>query len=170
MTHSLTPEYTIQHDDWQDILSAEQDFFNRALQKTAASLSLPSHDFSVSLVFMDDASIRELNRDYRNKDKATNVLSFPMFDDFSSMPDIEEALELGDIILALETVTKEASEQNKSLRDHVTHLLVHGFLHLCGFDHMTDTEAEEMEALEITILNEMGINNPYIDLSVDTLD
>lgn len=161
LSATLSPEYTVQHDTWNDILTQHQEFFDRALQESFAALTLPAHDFSVSIVLTDDAEIRELNRDYRHKDKATNVLSFPMFDDFSQMPDIEEALELGDIILALETIQAEADEQGKSLRDHLAHLLVHGFLHLCGFDHMTDAEAEEMEKLEIEILAAIGIADPY---------
>lgn len=161
----ITPEYTIQNDLWDNLLSQEKPFFDRVLQLAFSELALPHHDFSVSLVFTNDDEIRDLNREYRHQDKPTNVLSFPMFDDFTAMPDIEEALELGDIILGYETITREAAEQDKSLRDHVAHLLLHGFLHLCGYDHMTDAEAQEMEDLEITILQKSGIANPYLDQS-----
>lgn len=161
MTASLSIDYTVQNDAWKPLLKTEKDFFNHVLQQTQDVLNLPSHTFSVSLVFTDDASIQELNSDYRHKDKPTNVLSFPMFDDFSKMPDIEDALELGDIVLAYETILAESEEQEKTLRAHTAHLLVHGFLHLCGYDHMTDEEADEMEALEIAILGALGISDPY---------
>lgn len=105
----------------------------------------------ISIVLTNDAAIRTLNRDYRGKDKATNVLSFPQ----------EEPAMLGDIIIALETITREAEDQDKSFHDHFTHMLVHGCLHLLGYDHMNDDEAREMESLEIEILQRMNIKNPY---------
>lgn len=162
MTATLTADYTINDDAWQDLINDQQARFHTLLNEALAELALPPHEFSVSLVFTHDEEVQQLNRDYRQKDKPTNVLSFPMFDDFEQMPDIEESLELGDIILAYETVVREAEEQNKKLEDHVAHLLLHGFLHLCGFDHMTDDEAKEMEELEIAVLEKIGITDPYI--------
>lgn len=158
---TLSIDVTLQHPAWKEFYAQHEAFFEQALQHAFAELDFPSHDFSVSIVLMDDKEIRILNRDYRHKDKATNVLSFPMFEDFSDMPDIEDALELGDVILAYETIVQEAIDQEKPLRDHVAHLLVHGFLHLCGFDHMTPEEEQEMEALEIDILHKIGIADPY---------
>ncbi len=105
----------------------------------------------VSIVLADDAFIQNLNKEYRGKDKPTNVLSFPQGEPFS----------LGDIILARETITREAEDQKKSFDDHLSHLTVHGILHLLGFDHEEESEAEEMEALEIEILEKMGLKNPY---------
>ena len=105
----------------------------------------------ISLVLADDALIQGLNKQYRGKDKPTNVLSFPQDEEFS----------LGDIVLALETIEKEAREQNKTFRDHVIHLTVHGTLHLLGHDHENPDEAADMEELEIRILHKLGINNPY---------
>ena len=104
----------------------------------------------LSLAFVDDAAIQVLNRDYRHKDRPTNVLSFPMTGDM-----------LGDVVLARETIEREAKEQGKQFEDHVSHLIVHGFLHLLGYDHDDDKEAAEMEALEINALAQMGIDNPY---------
>jgi len=106
----------------------------------------------LSLVFTDDAQIQQLNRDFRDKDKATNVLSFP-----TPFPD---ALQ-GDIILAYETIAREAGDKHIPLRDHVLHLLIHGFLHLQGYDHQEDAEAQIMEAIEVRALRRLGIDNPY---------
>ncbi len=105
----------------------------------------------ITVVLADDAFVRGLNRDYRGKDKPTNVLSFP-----GDIP------HLGDIVLARETIEREAKEQGKTFRDHAAHLLVHGTLHLLGYDHMKAKEAEIMEALEIKILNKLAISNPYL--------
>ncbi|SDF75031.1 MULTISPECIES: rRNA maturation RNase YbeY [Thalassobaculum] len=110
----------------------------------------------ISLLLTDDAAQRALNRDHRGKDSATNVLSFPA----GFMPPAGPR-PLGDISLALETVVREAAEQDKSVADHVSHLLVHGTLHLLGYDHGDDAEAEEMEALEREILAGLGIADPY---------
>lgn len=112
----------------------------------------------LSLVFTDDASIREINAEWRNQDKPTNVLSFPAFPlEPGKMP----GPMLGDIIIARETVEREAVDLEKSFSDHLTHLLVHGFLHLFGYDHMEKDEAERMEDLETRILAELGLSDPY---------
>jgi len=105
----------------------------------------------ISIVLTDDTHIQALNRDYRGKDKSTNVLSFPQ----------DEPALLGDVICAHETIAREAEEQGKSFHDHFTHMLIHGALHLLGYDHETDEEAEEMESLEIEILSKLNIKNPY---------
>lgn len=113
----------------------------------------------LTVLFADDARVQELNRDFLGKDKPTNVLSFPASDE-ASEPDTEL---LGDIILARETVEREAIEQAKPLEAHIAHLVVHGFLHLLGYDHEDDEEAEEMEALETLILANLEIADPYAD-------
>jgi probable rRNA maturation factor len=113
----------------------------------------------VSLLFSDDARIRELNREWRGLDKPTNVLSFPAAD----ADRLTSAPVLGDIALAYETVRRESDEQHKPFRDHLTHLIVHGFLHLVGFDHETSDEAEEMEELERRALARLSIADPYAD-------
>lgn len=112
----------------------------------------------IAVVLADDATVRKLNRDYRGKDKPTNVLSFP--NDGGLAPDGEMA-PLGDVVLALETVVAEAKAQGKRAGDHVTHLVVHGVLHLFGHDHLKDAEARRMEALETKILAALGIADPY---------
>lgn len=126
---------------------------------------------SQTVALADDAAVQELNKQFRTKDMPTNVLSFPAYDDMGALraalaapvkaPHLENAGYLGDMILARETVEREAKEQGKAVRDHFCHLLVHGTLHLLGYDHMEDDEAEEMEALEISILAELSIANPY---------
>ena len=115
----------------------------------------------MSLVFTDDAHIRALNRKYRGKDKATNVLSFPAApaapggNRFGPL--------LGDIVVAEETVAREAADQGLTLDHHLTHLIVHGFLHLVGHDHETEAEAVVMERLETAILAAIGVADPYAD-------
>ncbi|MGQ3210329.1 MAG: rRNA maturation RNase YbeY [Shinella sp.] len=114
----------------------------------------------VSLVFTSDEEIRGINAEWRSQDKPTNVLSFPAF---PLTPGKMPGPMLGDIIFAEETLTREAGELGKSFDDHLTHLLVHGFLHLFGYDHMDDEEAEKMEGLETRILAELGLSDPYGD-------
>ena len=113
----------------------------------------------VSVKLTDDAEQRRLNRDYRGKDASTNVLSFPIGD---AAPGGGPMI-LGDVVLAFETVAREAAEQNKPRADHLRHLVVHGVLHLLGFDHETDAEAEVMEAREREILAGLGVPDPYRD-------
>ncbi len=116
----------------------------------------------VSITLTDDAAIKVLNKDHRGKDKPTNVLSFPDWDSLEDIPAGIGEVPVGDIIVAFETVQKEAVEQEKSLHDHFCHMITHGFLHLLGYDHMNDAEAEEMESLEVKILKTLDIPNPYL--------
>lgn len=109
----------------------------------------------VTLVLTNDAEMRVLNRTWRGKDAATNVLSFPADDEIS------EPGFLGDVVLAYETALREARAQNIALQDHVSHLVVHGVLHLLGFDHADDAQAEQMENLERKALASLGIADPY---------
>jgi probable rRNA maturation factor len=118
-----------------------------------SGVSLPA-DAEISVLFCDDGFIRDLNRKWRGIDQPANVLSFPAGGDVAS------ALLLGDIVIAFETASREAFEVGKPLRDHVAHLLVHGFLHLIGHDHIGAAEAETMEAVERAILGKLGIAGP----------
>jgi probable rRNA maturation factor len=105
----------------------------------------------------DDAFIETLNLKYRGKQKPTNVLSFPAQDP----DDPVSTHELGDIVLAYETIATEAKDQHKTIAHHVQHLIIHGFLHLMGYDHEVEEEATVMEGLEIQLLEKLGIANPY---------
>ena len=110
----------------------------------------------------DNARVHELNREWRGKDKPTNVLSFALLDgeepeEWQSQP----IRALGDIILARETVQSEAAEKGITLVSHATHLIMHGILHLLGYDHISESDAEEMERLEIRLLADLGIADPY---------
>lgn len=113
----------------------------------------------VSLLFTDDASIRKLNAQWRDKDKPTNVLSFPGSDPNG---DVYGPL-LGDIVFARETVVREAQEMGIDFSDHLSHLIVHGLLHLFDYDHQDNDESELMESLEKAILASIGIDDPYAD-------
>ena len=118
----------------------------------------PAMPIEVSLVFSNDEQVRAVNAEWRGQDKPTNVLSFPAF---PLVPGGKPGPMLGDIILARETVEREAGELEKSFTDHLTHLMVHGFLHLFGYDHMDGEEAERMESLETRILASLGLSDPY---------
>jgi len=159
-THEASP--------WPDALDWEA----RAAEAAAAALALtpwagladaaPLVEVAVRLT--DDAEVHALNRDFRGKDKPTNVLSFPqvqadLLDTLSNSDDGE--ILLGDIVLARETCAREADEKGISIADHATHLIVHGTLHLVGYDHMDDASAQAMEALEVKALASLGIANPY---------
>lgn len=108
---------------------------------------------------VDRVEMRELNRDFRQQDRPTNVLSFPAAT-ISGLP-ADAAQALGDIVLCAEIVCDEAAGQGKSVDDHWAHMLVHGTLHLLGYDHQVDEDAVEMEALEVKILSDHGVSDPY---------
>jgi probable rRNA maturation factor len=139
-----------------------------ALARQAAEAALArSHKrigrAELSLVLADDAAVRALNARWRGKDAPTNVLAFPVADPTILPPDGAPLL-LGDIVLAYETVSREAEEQHKPLADHLRHLVVHGVLHLLGYDHTNPADAAAMEDREIAILAELGVPNPYRDI------
>ena len=125
--------------------------------------ALPAAGGEVTVVLTDDEAIRKLNRDWRHMDKPTNVLSFPA----AQLPTpqrLEEAAvpaTLGDLVIAYETTVREAAAEGKPVAHHVAHLAVHGFLHLLGYDHESDEEADEMERLEAIILARLNIPDPY---------
>ena len=136
----------------KDLPSAEQ--FQQWLN--AAILPFQA-EAEVTIRLVDNDESQQLNFTYREKDYPTNVLSFP----FQCPPGVELPL-LGDLVICAPVVAKEAAEQNKPLHSHWAHMVIHGSLHLLGFDHINDDDAEQMEAEEITILQQLGITNPYL--------
>jgi probable rRNA maturation factor len=142
--------------------AAWRDRIARAVAAAAevAELDVPD-EAELSVVLTDDAAIRILNRDHRGKDKPTNVLSFPGF-----APDEDPTPLLGDIVVAFETVAREAGEEGKPIADHFSHLIVHGMLHLFGYDHETEADAEIMEEEERRILASLGIADPYAESDI----
>lgn len=143
-------QITVKNKKWKDILPKYRSICRRAISSV---LDLKSCE--VSIVLADDLFVHQLNLEYRNIDKPTNVLSFPVpFVDVPMRP-------MGDIVLALETVFCEAKEQKKSFEEHLTHLLIHGALHLSGYDHISDEEAKVMESLEIEKVTSLGFDDPY---------
>ncbi len=117
----------------------------------------------VTVRLVDEAEMTELNQNYRGKTGSTNVLSFPVEDDFDLAHSEDDGLPslLGDIVICHQVIEREALEQNKSSRAHYAHMVTHGILHLHGYDHLDDSSAEQMEALEAQILSYSGFENPY---------
>lgn len=166
----MHPAYTIDvastGADWSQVCPRANDLARRAarlaLDRALSAALVQQECLELCIVLADVASQRRLNRDYRGVDAATNVLAFPAWEPGRRTPAGAPVL-LGDVVLALETVAREASEQDKPIADHLHHLIVHGVLHLLGYDHMTPTEAAVMEALETSILVELGVPDPYRD-------
>ena len=150
----LQIDIRIQSQLWDGQPLAEKIVRNSVL---AAATALSTAGGEVSIVLTDDSAIRTLNRDWRGIDKPTNVLSFP-----ASGPDTGEGLRLlGDIVIAFETLERECTDENRDFLHHLAHLAVHGFLHLNGYDHETDAQAEAMEGLESKIMTRLNLPDPY---------
>lgn len=160
MSTDLHIDINIQAGDWSRAIPDVEKACQRAIQAALQKVESFNGPVEVSVLLSNDDAIQVLNRDWRGKDKPTNVLSFPAQEDDS--PPGAPIL-LGDIAVAFETLDREAKAQEKSFADHFCHLLVHGMLHLLGFDHETDEDADEMEPLEIEILAGLGIASPYSD-------
>lgn len=156
MQAPLSIAFAVNAEGWPENLEAvAETAIREALKQSEAEVTGVTE---VSVVLTDDAEQRELNRQWRGFDKSTNVLSFPQIEPFAPVSGL-----LGDITLARETVEKEAEEMGISFEAHFTHLVVHGFLHLLGYDHIEEEDAEEMEGLETDILATLGIADPYAD-------
>jgi len=124
-----------------------------ALEISKAEIFAPAE---LSIVLTNDGKQQALNKKWRGQDRPTNVLSFPQIEPFAPVGGL-----LGDIVLAYETVFEQAREQQKTLCDHLSHLVVHGFVHILGYDHQTGIEASQMESLEVRVLAHLGIADPY---------
>ena len=154
-------------EEWDSSRSWER-LARRAAEAAIAESAFPDltetdRPVELSVTLTSDEHVRELNAKWRNKDKATNVLSFPMADELDLSRANVSAMELllGDIVLAHGVCEAEAAEQGVSLEQHATHLMVHGTLHLLGYDHHDDSEAADMEVREVRALKRLGISNPY---------
>ncbi|QPM91892.1 rRNA maturation RNase YbeY [Pseudooceanicola algae] len=156
-------------DRWQDI--DLDTLAETAGLATLAHLSLDPDGFEICVMGCDDARIAELNTEFRDKPTPTNVLSWPAEDlapedegarpHAPSPPDFPGPVELGDIAISFDTCTREAESARLPFADHVSHLVVHGILHLLGYDHIRDGDAELMEEIEVEILGKLGIPDPY---------
>ncbi len=159
----------IEDDRWEAL--ALEPLANQAVRAALGYLGLPEQGFTLCVMGCDDARIAVLNAEFRGKATATNVLSWPSEDRAPETPGAaplppepgppEMPEELGDIAIAYETCLQEAASAGLAPRDHVTHLVVHGFLHLLGYDHENDADAAIMEGHEICILARLGVNDPY---------
>jgi len=165
----MLTDIIIEDDRWREV--AFNALAETAAQATLAHLGMAADLFEIAVLACDDARIAELNADFRDKDKATNVLSWPSEErgvavdgDVPALPEqgfpgmLEE---LGDIAISYDTCAREAAEAGKTIAEHVTHLMVHGTLHLLGYDHVRDKDATLMEGLETIILGKMGLADPY---------
>jgi len=159
MTAALAVDVTIEGADWPvllpDAAAIAEETATVAWRHVARPAAGPAE---LSILLADDATVRRLNRAHRGQDKPTNVLSFPIGDTISvaGVP-----IMLGDVVLASGVVAREAVEQGKTAIAHFRHLVVHGVLHLAGYDHIADGDAEIMEALEVEILAALAVPNPY---------
>ncbi|ALE03404.1 rRNA maturation RNase YbeY [Bartonella ancashensis] len=156
----ISIDITVNSPEWDDeklLYSITQ----KALIAVTSHLSLFDTVSELSLLFTNDEYMTQINAQWRKKNYPTNVLSFPAF---PLKVGQKPGLMLGDIILARETIAREAEEGKKSFHDHLTHMIVHGILHLLGYDHETNDEAHQMEELEKDILQKISIKNPYTEL------
>ena len=163
-------DLVVNHEAWEETGLELDEFAEDVIADALAMAEIPEElagrEIEVCVVLTNDAEIHELNRDYRGMDKPTNVLSFANLESDSAADELameDMPFALGDVIIAWETMQREALEQHKKFEDHLRHMLVHGALHLLGYDHMTEEEAAEMEGLEIRILEKMSVENPYAD-------
>lgn len=158
--------------NWNRAFSAYKKKINQAAACAFAMAKKPAafndKTFDINIILTTDANIKKINKNYRGKDKATNVLSFPQFNFDKPVKKSELAIfpsdmsiPLGDIILANQTIKREAKAEGKEFEDHVIHLIVHGVLHLLGHDHMTDKDAKKMEKLELKVMEALDYPNPY---------
>jgi probable rRNA maturation factor len=153
----LEIDLTLPSPQWREILPNVEEIVRYAAEHVWASMDVAG-DGEVSLLMSDDVTIRSLNWHHRGKDQPTNVLAFPMGEAIS----LGGPIHLGDVVLACETVIREAARHAKTLEAHVSHLTVHGLLHLLGYDHQDADQAAVMESIEILVLMELGYSNPYL--------
>jgi probable rRNA maturation factor len=159
----LAVDVLIESEAWRKLPEAE-DIVRRAIAATSP-IEIHSRNAALSVLLCDDEKIAGLNANWRGEEGPTNVLSFPAPP--LQGPASDEMVPLGDIAIAYETLASEAEENGKTVSDHLSHLVVHGFLHLLGYDHHIDDEAERMERLERDILARIGVPDPYVARDAD---
>lgn len=161
-------DVSVQEPEWETF-EAVADLVTMVAKKTLKTAMLPriaqNRALEASIVLANDDLVHVLNREYRDKDQPTNVLTFASLDDEDQITPEGENLNLGDVILSYQTIEREAQEQGKFMLDHFKHLIVHGVLHLLGYDHQNDEQANDMETLEIRILESLGVQNPYTEMA-----
>ena len=164
MPHSAIPitEVLVVADCWQHEPDAEV-VIQRAIAAAAETVDADVADAELAVMLTDDSGIRTLNSNWRGVDTPTNVLSFPALQPDRGCREDDAPRMLGDIAIAYQTMRREADDEQKPFDHHLSHLAVHGFLHLIGYDHESDAEAETMENLETEILAQLGIPDPYAD-------
>jgi probable rRNA maturation factor len=155
-------EVLVTADCWQAEPSAET-VIHRAIEAAAEIADADTGDAELAVMLTDDTGIRTLNGNWRGIDKPTNVLSFPALQPTAPPKPGDAPRMLGDIAIAYQTMRREADDEGKPFDHHLSHLAVHGFLHLIGYDHEDEDDAEAMEALETEILAQLGIPDPYAD-------
>ena len=160
---SVAIEVIAESPEWKAALPCAEGVCGQAAAAAFGAVQPDTKGAEASVILTDDARVRLLNGAYRGRDKPTDVLSFPMLVDggtaVASSPN--QPVLLGDIVIAFETAAADAAAGNKSLADHLRHLVIHGMLHLCGYDHLVEAEAIEMERLETRILASLGVTDPY---------
>jgi probable rRNA maturation factor len=159
-------EVLVVADCWQTEPEAEA-VIHRAIHAAAEIVDADVGEAELAVMLTDDAGIRTLNNNWRGIDKPTNVLSFPALQPTGNATSSDAPRMLGDIAIAYETTRKEADDEQKPFDHHLSHLAIHGFLHLIGYDHEKDDDAEAMETLERQILAQLGIPDPYADRDAD---
>jgi len=164
----LDIDVDVQSDLWSDRLDVLSDISKTVANKVFEKLGMASYasHVEISVIFTDDEKVQELNKVYRGQDKPTNVLSFPAEDikpdELSEVKDLDGFIMLGDLVFAYQTIAREAETSGKNFYDHFAHLFAHGLLHLLGYDHIRDEDAELMESLEAAILAEVGVATPCV--------
>ena len=156
---NLEIDITIHEKRWKSAIDNIEQFTSMIIDKTLSDMT-DAKNVEISIVLANDNFVQNLNKEYRGKDKPTNVLSFPLTEE-GEIDAITDFCSIGDVVIAFETIQKEAKEQNKTFEHHYAHMLVHGCLHLLHFDHESEGDAHIMESREISILETLGIKNPY---------
>ena len=164
---NINIDLLIQNKSWKKQKDINLNLMEDTFKAVYNHLKVPicKRNIEVSITLSDDKNIRVLNKEYRHKDKSTNVLTFSLYNNKKDIFRDMETLPvmcLGDMVFSYETIEKEAEEQNKTFKNHFTHMLIHSYLHLFAYDHIKVKERKEMESIEIEILKKFGIDNPYL--------